>query len=249
MAAHTNTTSKDGILHPSTRSLFEVWDTIRQGRSAPSQNELDLRSIKDLLPNVALIERHSLKIAFSFRLAGTGLRTIFGLELSGNDFLGLWPEIEQSTIAERANEVIAQHKPSVIRFKGFTDDGRAEGMELLMLPLLSSNCHTTQIIAVIVPFTEPYWIGQRPIVRTELISMRPIWLNVFSANHDASLAAKANLITALSDQKQRPEPHEEEQIRRKERFRNQPDSVGAPNRGREASKSVAKLQLIRGGVE
>ena len=95
------------ILHPTTRSLFQVWDAIRRGRTAPSREELDLRAIRDVLANIAIIQRHPVQPAYSFRLAGTALRKIFGKELTGSDFLALWSAVEQTTIAELASTVLS----------------------------------------------------------------------------------------------------------------------------------------------
>lgn len=175
------------ILHPAARNMFAVWDTIRQGRSAPCRNELDLRSIKKLLPHVALIERHPVKSEFTFRLAGTGLRKIFGEELTGTDFLRIWPRIEQSTISGHASDVIIRHQPCSMRFKGFTRDGRAEMLELMMLPLLPTERNATHILATLAPLAEPYWLGDYPIVRTELISMRTLGVERSSEGADTSL--------------------------------------------------------------
>ncbi|MEM7428268.1 MAG: PAS domain-containing protein [Pseudomonadota bacterium] len=180
MAVQATNGPVEDILHPAARDVFAVWDAIRQGRSAPCRSELDLRSIKRLLPNIALIERHPLKFEFSFRLAGTGLRKIFGKELTDKDFMAIWPRVERSTIAGLASDVILRHKPASIRFKGFTSDGRAETIELLMLPLLPARRNVTHILATMVPVAEPYWLGDQPVVRTELISIREIWIESFS---------------------------------------------------------------------
>ena len=111
------------------------------------------------------------------KLAGTGLRKIFGEELTGSDFLKIWPRIERSTISNYASDVIVRHHPCTMRFKGFTADGRAETLELLMLPLLPTRRNATHILATLAPVAEPYWLGDYPVVRTELISMRTLWVD------------------------------------------------------------------------
>ena len=199
MAETAITSPNEDILHPAARNMFAVWDAIRQGRSAPCRNELDLRSIKKLLPHVALIERHPLKPEFSFRLAGTGLRKIFCKELTGSDFLGLWPQIERSTISQRASDVVVRHRPCSIRFKGFTSDGRTETLELLMLPLLPTQRNATHILATLAPVTEPYWHGDYPIIRTELISLRSLPVHSVSDISEAGLFEKAEDETVLAE--------------------------------------------------
>ena len=193
MVLNAVTSPSGDILHPAARDMFAVWDATRQGRSAPCRSELDLRSIKKILPHVALIERHPLKLEFSFRLAGTGLRKIFGKELTGQDFLGIWPRIERPAISNLASDVIVRHDACTLRFKGFISDGRAEMLELLMLPLLPTRKNATHILATIAPVAEPYWLGDHPIVRTELISMRTLGIEC------SSVESVEEEVTAESD--------------------------------------------------
>ncbi|MCP5081905.1 MAG: PAS domain-containing protein [Alphaproteobacteria bacterium] len=247
MSLSTITGRQAEILHPTTRSLYQAWDAIRRGRSAPSRDELDLRAIKDLLANVAVVERHPLQPTFSFRLAGTALRKIFGKELTGTSFLALWSPVEQTTIAELASIVISKHQPATVRFKGFAEDGRVEGIELIMLPMVHTDRRQTQIIAAIAPLTGPYWLGMHAIVRNEMISHRLIRTDPYSgvdSRPQDVFADKGRPLTAPVMAESKPLPGKAPQH--------------YPSSSAHADATVAtpriefpprKLQLIRGGID
>ncbi|NNF79916.1 MAG: PAS domain-containing protein [Rhizobiales bacterium] len=247
MSLSTITGRQTEILHPTTRSLYQVWDAIRRGRSAPSRDELDLRAIKDLLANVAVVERHPLQPAFSFRLAGTALRKIFGKELTGTSFLELWSPVEQTTIADLASIVISKHQPATVRFKGFAEDGRVEGIELIMLPMVHADRRETQIIAAIAALTGPYWLGMHSIVRNEMISHRLIRTDPYSGFDNRPqdvFADKGRPLTARVRTESKPIPGQAPQ--------HYPSSSERADAATETSRvelRVRKLQLIRGGID
>ncbi len=247
MSVGTVTGRQAEILHPTTRSLFQVWDAIRRGRSAPSRDELDLRTIKDLLSTIAVIERNPVQSAYAFRLAGTALRKFFGKELTGTSFLALWSPVEKATIAELASLVVSKHQPATVRFKGFVKDGRAEGLELIMLPITRADRQETQIIAAIAPLTGPYWLGVHPIVRNELISHRVIRTDPYSGidtRPQDVFADKGRPLTAPSVGESKPVSGRSPQHYRKAAVHPKATAT-APATG----LNPQKLQLIRGGID
>ncbi len=243
MSVSTITGRQTEILHPATRSLYQVWDTIRRGRSAPQRQELDLRAIKDVLANIAIIRRDPFELTFTFRLAGTALRTIFGKELTGTNFLHLWSPVERTTIADVASTVVANHQPATVRFKGFAKDGRAEGIEMIMLPISSQGeQNETQILAAIAPLTAPYWLGVHPIARTELISHRLIRTDPYAAvdtRPQDVFAEKGRPLTA-------PAPKESKAMT-KPMPQHYPAS--RPEDTRNTGARPLKLHLIQGGID
>ena len=248
MPVSTITGRQADILHPATRSLYQVWDTIRRGRTAPLRTELDLRAIKDVLANIAIIKMHPTPPGYSFRLAGTALRTIFGKELTGTSFLDLWSPVERTTIAGLAATVLSKHQPATVRFKGFAKDGRAEGVEMIMLPISShTNRQETQILAAIAPLTAPYWLGVHPIVRTELISHRLIRTDPYGGHDNRPQDVFADQgrpltapIASESEASPRPVPHH---------YPSAPTSARATSGAPKTRNQPLKLHLIRGGID
>jgi len=165
----------DEILHPDSRALFRFWESVRGESSTAHRNDIDLRHIKDLLPWIAILERHPLKPEYKWRLAGTSVCKIWNQDLTGGQFMADWDNFERDTVCRLMDNVIASHQPCVARFKAVYDDGEMLGIEMLSLPMTAANQRSTQVLASVVPFRMPYWLGENNIDQLELSSVKMIW--------------------------------------------------------------------------
>ena len=163
------------ILHPDSRALFRFWEGIRGENSTAHRSDIDLKQIKDLLPWLAIMERHPLKPEYNWRLAGTGVCKIWRKELTGEQFMADWDQFERDTVCRLMDNVIASHQPCVARFRAVYDDGEMLGIEMLCLPVTAASRQSTQILASVVPFRMPHWLGQNKIAQLELSSVKMIW--------------------------------------------------------------------------
>ncbi len=48
------------IQHPGTRALFSFWEKIRGEKAAPNRDDLDLKQISPIVPNLFILERDHL---------------------------------------------------------------------------------------------------------------------------------------------------------------------------------------------
>lgn len=179
MANFTESTPADGtpeeILHPDSRVLFRFWERVRGENSAIARSQIDLRQIKKILPWVAILERHPLRPAYTWRLAGSGVCRIWNTELTAQPFLADASDYDHDTICRLLDNVVASHQPCVSRYKAVYEDGEMLGLEMLAVPVLSASGNTTQLLASVVPFRAPYWLGQTRITRLELSKVKMIW--------------------------------------------------------------------------
>lgn len=171
----THQRTPDEILHPDSRKLFRYWESIRGERSAATRDDIDLKHIKLILPWLAIMERHALKPEYNWRLAGTGICRIWNKDLTGARFMADWDRFERDTVCRLMDNVIASHQPCVARFKADYQNGETLGIEMLSLPVTAANGRATQILAAVVPFRDPYWLGQAELSHLELNSVKMIW--------------------------------------------------------------------------
>ena len=83
---------------PRLKSLLDYWDEKRGTRPMPARPNIDPTTIsKDVLPWIALTEVVDGGARFRFRLCGTGLATIAGLDLTGRFIDELNPNTEYAT--------------------------------------------------------------------------------------------------------------------------------------------------------
>lgn len=65
------------------REVYDYWLKLRGDRRMPTRDEFRPKGIVRRLPMMSLVELSACERRFRFRLAGTGLRNVFGEELTG----------------------------------------------------------------------------------------------------------------------------------------------------------------------
>lgn len=167
------------ILHPVNRKLFQRWRMLYHNELVPSRNDLDLKVIGSILGHVAIIEAAGMGAGFRFRLAGTELRTIFGMELTNTDFLNLWSQKDRQALCAMLEMAMTDGEAISVRFTihtghtghtGHTATGHSETVEAVFLPMREKG----QALAAFAAFAQPYWLGSEPVVRNKLLSIRTV---------------------------------------------------------------------------
>ncbi len=70
------------LMLPEQRDLFDYWLSLKGERDLPRRGDISPAAMRRLLPHVSLIELHEDAEHARFRLAGSALRDIFGVELT-----------------------------------------------------------------------------------------------------------------------------------------------------------------------
>jgi hypothetical protein len=148
--------------HTSTRELYAYWDKRRGARRAPERNEIEPGEIRRILGDTFILSCNALA-GHPFRLAGTRVCALFGGEIKGEPFLGLWRAADRNAVAETIAAVTAEATGVVASAVGDNEYGDEVVLELLLLPLAQRGRTDQRLIGVLAPLTVPYWIGVRPI--------------------------------------------------------------------------------------
>lgn len=169
------------ILHPSSRALFRFWESMRAERAAPRRDELDLRRIRHLVPNLFVADRVPGDGTFRWRLAGTGICEIYRRELTGSGFLAGWDPFEADTIGRFLTGTIRHLQPCLLRFRFLTDRGQLIGTEMTGFPLTAADGVTTHIFGGLFAFRETEPLGYSALTHFELSAARSIWTALLPA--------------------------------------------------------------------
>ena len=156
----------------STVALFQYWDRLRNGRTAPKRTEIEPADIKTMLADTFILER-DLRGDAVFRLAGTRLCAAFGRELKGFAFASLFGHADQGMAAELARGGFSKKSVSVAIVQGMTKQGRSLDFELLLLPL-DGGTENPRALGSICPFEKPYWLGADPVVECSIATTRVV---------------------------------------------------------------------------
>ena len=165
----------DDIMHPKSRVLFRFWEEMRGEMAAAKKQDLKLKNIAKILPNVCILERQLDSPTYIWRLVGTGICSLWGHELTGKDVLEGWPEFERQSMTTGFEMVLATFQPFVARFKAISESGGEIGVELLVLPIQDSKTGAIQLLGTAVPFRSNYQSEDHRLISFELSTMRKIW--------------------------------------------------------------------------
>jgi hypothetical protein len=166
-----------------TRQLYGYWNGLRGDKDVPFRCQIDPADMRAFLPEVFVLSRHS-PSSYPFRIAGTGLCSYFGRELRETDFLGMWSPDEREGLESLLLSVTGDCAGAVLGIRAHTADDRSIDLEALLLPLRLNGDHCTQIIGTISPFRGEFWLGHRPLVRQSIQSLRLLWPESMSAEHN-----------------------------------------------------------------
>jgi hypothetical protein len=153
-------------------TLFQYWNRLRDGRSAPKRSEVEPADIKSLLADTFILERDTRGEAV-FRLAGTRICAVYGRELKGFSFPSLWRQKDQRLVSKLFHGVLEQKSVVLITYEGLSQNGRSNRFELLALPL-DGGVENPRCLGVISAVEKPFWLGADPITDALIDAIRVI---------------------------------------------------------------------------
>lgn len=153
-------------------ALFQYWNRLRGGRTAPRRIEIEPADIKTLLADTFILERDA-RGRTVFRLAGTRLCATYGKELKGHSFPSLWAGKDQDMAGRLVRHALEDGNVALVTFEGHSLGGRINNFELLVLPLDGGE-ESPRALGTVQPCMKPFWLGADPIVENRLGSFRLI---------------------------------------------------------------------------
>jgi hypothetical protein len=163
------------IKHPGTRALFSFWEKIRGEKAAPNRDDLDLRQIAAIVPNLIMLERDHLHHTFKWRLAGSQIGQLYRQHLTSTDALAGWRGFERDALKKLFTMVVTSLQPCLVRYLLTTDTGQVIAAELVGLPLLARNGSRFHILGGIFPLCDISNLSYSAITFLELSAARSIW--------------------------------------------------------------------------
>lgn len=153
-------------------ALFQYWNRLRNGRSAPKRTEVEPADIKTLLADTFILEKDTRGEAV-FRLAGTRLCAIYGRELKGFAFASLWRQKEQRLATRLINSVFEAQSVAILTFEAISRNRRTNPFEMLVLPL-DGGVENPRCLGILSAVQKPYWLGADPVAEGRIESVRVV---------------------------------------------------------------------------
>src|SRR5271154_6650390 len=159
--------------HAASRELYAYWDERRGKRPAPERAEIEPGAIRQVLSDAFILALDG-GAGHPFRLAGTRVCALFGRELKGEQFVGLWGAESQPVIGDLLAILNDERVGTVAGVTAQNSEGESIELELLLLPLSANRPSLARTIGVLAPLKVPHWPGSSPIGALTLGSRRHI---------------------------------------------------------------------------
>jgi hypothetical protein len=149
--------------HPASLELYAYWEERRGQRPAPERTEIEPGAIRQTLSDTFMLALGDAEGGYPFRLAGTRVCALFGRELKGEAFIGLWATASRSTICDLLAILADECVGTVAGVSAHNVQGEPLDLELLLLPLGGRRPSLARTIGVLAPLKPPQWLGVSPI--------------------------------------------------------------------------------------
>jgi hypothetical protein len=163
------------ILHPGSRRLFAHWESLRAERAYPNREEFTFEPVKDLMPDMVVLERDAARGGYRFRLAGSRVCALFGKNLTSSDALAGWDAFEASILSNHFELALENFQPVLMRMRLLTDIGLTLATELIAMPIRARESNRVQLIGGLFSFRDTGELAHKSIRARELASARAIW--------------------------------------------------------------------------
>ncbi len=93
--------------------LYGYWASLRRGARLPSRQDIQPQDFKRLLPTVSLIDVLRDPLDFRQRLAGTGLYSVYGREITGRSLTDVYNSVAAEYWRAELTKVVEGRRPLV----------------------------------------------------------------------------------------------------------------------------------------
>ena len=101
---------RDSLSSPDLRQAFDYWIAVRGDHGLPARADIRPEDVPDLLPKLFLLEPTADRIDFAFRLAGTDLRAVYGVEPTHRPVHSLFHPAIADRLMAGYRDVLNHHK-------------------------------------------------------------------------------------------------------------------------------------------
>jgi len=157
--------------HAASRELYAYWEERRGKRAAPERGEIEPGAIRQVLSDAFILTLDG-RAGHPFRIAGTRVCALFGRELKGEPFTGLWAAASRPLIGNLLAILNNERVGTVAGVTAQNDVGEPIELELLLLPLAANRPSLARGIGVLAPIKIPYWLGTSPISALTIVTHR-----------------------------------------------------------------------------
>jgi len=133
--------------YPDLRRLHAYWAGKQQGRFAPRRLDIDPIDMVEVLPRIMLIDIEQEPLDFRYRLAGTGICSVHGVDPTGHRPHALQPPAYGALVDGHYREAVTRRAPMLHLIVLDTFD-RSRAYARLLLPLSADGERVTMLMSI-----------------------------------------------------------------------------------------------------
>jgi hypothetical protein len=179
--------------HAASRELHAYWEERRGKRAAPERADIEPGAIRRVLSDAFMLALDG-GAGHPFRLAGTRVCALFGRELKGEPFIGLWAAASQPVVSDLLAILSDERVGTIAGVAAQSADGEPIDLELLLLPLAAGRPSLARGIGILAPMKTPQWLGASAVGALTLGSRRHVGASVQSRLLPRFMAPRRRLI-------------------------------------------------------
>jgi hypothetical protein len=163
------------MLHAGSRKLFRYWEALRAERPCPDRNDIDLRQIVEIMPNMVILDWDKPSATWRYRLVGTEVCSLMDGSLTGEDALGGWDSFERDVVSKSFTIAKERKQPCLVRMRLDYSGAPKLAAEMVSLPVFDQKSQQVQLFGSLFPLLNGRQFLPAKLVRRELVSARMIW--------------------------------------------------------------------------
>lgn len=173
--------------HTLTRELYDYWNGRRGEEAMPERGDIDPAAIRRILADSFVLALEPGEQP-RFRVAGTKVCELFGRELRGEEFIGLWGQETAPQIRDFVALVAGEAIGILAGVTMEAGDGLACPLELLILPLSHQGECGQRMLGSLLPLEQPFWLGTRPAQYLDLGVVKFVGSDIYAPPQPQSAA-------------------------------------------------------------
>ena len=134
----------------------------------PKRFEIEPSCIAGNLPDTFILERVA-QSTLRFRLAGTRISEMFGIDFRGVNLFQLFDEADVKILQRQVQLSVSNGAVSVFKISASSETGLSNDFELLLLPLSHTREAVDRFLGSIAPVGKPHWLGTVALTRNKLV--------------------------------------------------------------------------------
>ena len=128
------------------QELFAYWAGLKHGPRLPGRCDIRPEDLKRLLPTVSLIDVKSDPLDFRLRLAGTGLYSVYGREITGHSLEEVYNTAAAEYWRTELTKIVDERRPAVGAHSMAWRGASHQSILWLRLPLATNGVDVDMIL-------------------------------------------------------------------------------------------------------